>query len=78
MAASTSIVAPQRPQPSLHLKPWQVCPCDVTADNFVHDHGCGGQAALTLVDKMQRLGISRWHPDPVAVISEAERKAAAP
>ena len=58
---------------SLNLKPWQVCPCDLHADDLARDHHRGGRAALVLLERMHRCGVSRWHPDPVAAIEQAER-----
>ena len=37
----------------------------------------GDYAAALLLIRMQRLGISRWHPDPERAITEATKKTAA-
>jgi hypothetical protein len=36
------------------------------------DDHTGQRAAAELVQKMLSLGISRWHPDPLQAIAEAE------
>jgi hypothetical protein len=63
----------------MDLRPWEVAPCSVSsvevgllsppADDPRRRH-----AAAVLVQKMQTLGISKWHPDPVGAIAEAEAK----
>ncbi len=63
---------------SLDLKPWQIPPCDVMTDDLTRDHRCGAQSAFALLEKMELLGVSKFHPDPVAACEAAERKAAAP
>lgn len=62
---------------SLCLMPWQVAPCDLTADDLDRDHRRGGHAALALLERMERCGVSQFHPDPVAACIEAERTRAA-
>jgi hypothetical protein len=52
---------------SLNLDPWQEPPC------------CAGPAehcdpdARKLLQQMLSLGISRWHPDPMAAIEEKKK-----
>jgi hypothetical protein len=36
---------------NLGLRPWQVCPCDLTADDLARDHRCGGQAVWALLQR---------------------------
>jgi hypothetical protein len=44
---------------------------DIDADaDDIH----GGEPALRLLQEMLDLGISRWHPDPLAAIEAAKRK----
>jgi hypothetical protein len=63
---------------SLRLKPWQCWPpCAVGVDDDdapgLEQRGIRSSAAL--LRRMLLLGISRWHPNPIAAIeaSEAER-----
>jgi len=62
---------------SLRLPPWQPAPCNVgnievaLADT---DEVSGYRAAALLCQRMQRCGVSRWHPDPVAACEAAEAK----
>jgi hypothetical protein len=67
---------------NLRLPPWQTVPCyllgDVDAVLARGDDGIrGNYNAAVLLKRMQRYGISRWHPDPIAALREAERNAAA-
>jgi hypothetical protein len=56
---------------ALGLKPWQVEPCN--ASNVV-DNGWGGKPdEVALRRKMIKLGLSRFEPDPLQAIAEAER-----
>ena len=55
---------------SLHLEPWSLPPCH--GDSVHHPD----PEAKKLLRQMLDLGISRWHPDPMAAIEEAKRKAA--
>ena len=59
----------------LQLKPWQWPPCEVDPDwaEYTDDDHHGRIAAARLLERMLALGISRWEPDPVAAIVEAER-----
>jgi hypothetical protein len=60
---------------ALRLKPWQcwppcaVEPDDVDAPGFEHR---GIRSSAALLQRMLALGISRWHPDPLAAIEAAE------
>jgi hypothetical protein len=62
----------------LNLPPWQVAPCDVTdiatALVATDDRSArtGLRAAALLRQRMERCGVSRWHPDPVAACQAAE------
>jgi hypothetical protein len=51
---------------SLKLRPWETPPSDADCE-FSNSPG-----ALALLKRMQRAGISRWHPDPMAALAEAE------
>lgn len=68
----------------LDLKPWQIPPCHIlNADN--PDDGLGpdqpGPAsdgrhqAAQLLRRMLALGVSKYHPDPLAAIEAAEKRA---
>ena len=61
---------------SLHLKVWESPPCCFDEDNIDADADDirGGEPALQLLQEMLDLGISRWHPDPLAAIEAAKRK----
>jgi hypothetical protein len=69
----------------LRSKPWLTLPCnlsDAAVDRILAagDNGgdrCGEYAAAVLAKRMQRLGVSRWHPDPEQAMRDAERNAAA-
>ena len=62
---------------SLHLKPWEICPADFLPDDLSDPRPQrGAQKAHALLEKMQRLKISKLHPDPVAAIEQAERATA--
>ncbi len=70
---------------SLRSKPWLALPChlnntDVERTLAAGDNGGdlrGEYAAAVLARRMQRYGISRWHPDPAQALREAEKDAAA-
>ena len=51
---------------NLRLKPWQTPPCHVGGDDNQPE-------AVRLLAQLRELGISRWHPDPIAAIAAAER-----
>lgn len=65
---------------SLHLKPWQILPCDVNdpnnPDEVVGDvpkpHD-GRHGAAALRRRMLQYGVSLWHPDPLMAIEVAKR-----
>ena len=61
---------------NLHLKVWESPPCCFDEDNIDADADDirGGEPALQLLQEMLDLGISRWHPDPLAAIEAAQRK----
>ena len=65
---------------ALRLPPWQCWPpCAVEVDDDdepgLERRGIRNSAAL--LRRMSTLGISRWHPDPVAAIETAEAERAA-
>jgi hypothetical protein len=59
---------------ALRLKPWQPPPCWAEVDDQDNEAGpiSGHKAAAELLRRMLALGISRWHPDPLAAIETAE------
>jgi hypothetical protein len=66
---------------ALHLPPWQRPPCnlhdtEIEAALAIHDEQRGYRAAALLRQRMERCGVSRWHPDPLRAVAEAEKKAA--
>jgi len=63
---------------SLDVRPWQVVPANFDPSDLQADPHRGGKAALELLERMQRCGVSKFHPDPVSECDrvEAERKAA--
>jgi hypothetical protein len=67
---------------ALHLPPWATPPCHLLGDVDTvlarGDDGVRGDyVAVVFLKKMRALGISKWHPDPVAAIEAAKRDAAA-
>jgi hypothetical protein len=64
---------------ALRLKPWQPPPCWAEVDDQDNEAGpiSGHRAAAELLRRMLALGISRWHPDPLAAIEAAEAERAA-
>jgi hypothetical protein len=54
---------------NLRLKPWQTPPCHVGIDSSYDE-----PEAIRLLAQMRELGISRWHPDPMAAITAAKGK----
>jgi hypothetical protein len=62
---------------SLHLKLWERPPCCCDEDKIIAadaDDIHGDRPALVLLQQMLDLGISRWHPDPVAAIEAARHR----
>jgi hypothetical protein len=57
---------------TLRLKPWEPPPCTVDED----DPQPGDEPAVRFLRKMLEAGISRYHPDPLATLAEAEERAA--
>jgi hypothetical protein len=60
---------------TLRLNPWECPPCSffrrgITPDGLAD---AGGDPALRLLNEMLDLGVSAWHPDPVAAIEAAKR-----
>ena len=51
---------------SLKLKPWQLPPCEVEPDDRQH------RQAAKLLREMLALGVSKYHPDPLAAIEAAK------
>jgi hypothetical protein len=64
---------------ALNLQPWMSPPryADMRAlDQPFGDPG-GKRESAELALRMQRQGVSRWHPDPLAACEEAEQRRAA-
>ena len=62
---------------ALHLPPWQPAPCDIgnmAAALDDPDEQRGYRAAARLRQRMERCGVSRWHPNPLAACEAAEAK----
>jgi hypothetical protein len=67
---------------TLRLPPWATVPCYLLDDVDVvlarGDDGVRGDYnAAVLLKRMQRHSISRWHPDPINALREAEKRDAA-
>ncbi len=62
---------------NLHLKPWESPPCCVDLDAPLVGHPDDFKA-VRLLEKMLAAGISRWHPDPLKALAEAEKNRAKP
>jgi hypothetical protein len=67
---------------TLRSAPWLVLPCHIddpertlTTNEKGDPHG--RYAAALIVKRLREYEISRWHPDPMAALREAERDAAA-
>jgi hypothetical protein len=57
---------------ALRLRPWQAPP--MHTDDAIDPDRCGGRPEeIKLLQRMQSLGISAYHPDPLRAIAEAER-----
>ena len=71
-----TFAAYHRQTDSLNLKVWESPPCCFDEDNIDADADDihGNRPALKLLQEMLDLGISRWHPDPLAAIEAAKRK----
>lgn len=52
---------------ALRLKPWEEPPCHLVDLDYDHE-------AAELLRQMLALGVSRWHPDPIKAVEEAERQ----
>jgi hypothetical protein len=61
---------------SLRLRPWQAPPVwvEVGEDDDRRRPHTGRRAASELLARMLALGISKFHPDPLRAIAEAEAK----
>jgi hypothetical protein len=70
---------------SLRSKPWLTLPCHLNGTDVERILTAGDSngdlrgeyAAAVLARRLQRHSISRWHPDPVQALREAEKDAAA-
>jgi hypothetical protein len=66
---------------SLRLAPWQYPPCLINAADIDQllaggDDLHGKRTAAQLLRRMLDLGISQYHPDPMAALDAAKRSAA--
>jgi hypothetical protein len=66
---------------NLSLKPWQVPPVYIediaaTLEEVPDNDHRGFRPAAKMLQRMLSLGISRYEPDPVAAIADAEQRAA--
>ena len=62
---------------NLRLPPWQPAPCGIGPGNMDFalketDPQRGYRAAALLRQRMERCGVSRWHPDPARACEAAE------
>jgi hypothetical protein len=61
---------------ALNLPPWQPPPCNIgnmAAALNDPDEQRGYRAAALLRQRMLDAGVSRWHPDPLRAIEQAEQ-----
>jgi hypothetical protein len=66
---------------SLHLPPWQHPPCHIDVADIdrliaAGDDMHGKFVAAKLLRRMLELGVSQFHPDPMAALAAAKRNAA--
>ena len=62
---------------ALQLKPWEWPPIwvnDIETALSEPDDGKRIRSAALLRQRMQRCGVSKWHPDPVAACEAAEQR----
>jgi hypothetical protein len=60
---------------NLSLRPWQPAPCHADPNGNGPDDGVmGRRAAELLLARMLEFGVSRWHPDPLAALEQAEAR----
>jgi hypothetical protein len=55
---------------ALHLRPWEESPCHVDED----DPQERDKQAQALLRRMLAAGVSRYHPDPLRALEEADQK----
>jgi hypothetical protein len=66
--ATAEFCASLRQSEALQLRPWQQPPCDVDPESSASDEA----EAVELLQRMLAAGVSRWHPDPLAALAQAE------
>ena len=54
--------------------PWQPAPCNIASALDESDPQRSYRAAALLLQRMLAAGVSRWHPNPLAALAEAEAK----
>jgi hypothetical protein len=62
--------------PSLHLQPWQLPPCDTNLDSALREpfgDASGRREAGEVLKRLLALGLSRYEPDPMRAIAQAEQ-----
>jgi len=61
---------------TLRLKPWMTPPCDAddTAEAQGRQKYFTEPTAVALLKRMKAAGVSRWHPDPMRALAEAEAR----
>jgi hypothetical protein len=65
---------------ALNLPPWQPPPCNIgniAAALDDADEQRGYRAAALLLQRMLAANISRWHPNPLEALEQAERRQSA-
>jgi hypothetical protein len=64
---------------ALRVQPWQTLPQNASLDSLREPFGeaHGWREAAELLKKMLALGISKYEPNPLAAIAEAEKRQAA-
>jgi hypothetical protein len=63
---------------NLRLRPWECAPAFTTDDDEPSDVWGHRPHEIALLKRMLAAGISRYHPDPIKAIAEAEADAKSP
>jgi hypothetical protein len=63
---------------ALNLRPWECAPAFTTDDDEPSDDWGHRPQEIALLRRMLRAGVSRFHPDPIKAIAEAEADAKRP
>ena len=58
---------------ALRLQPWELPPC---LGDYDGPPGGRDEQAWALLKRMQKAGVSRWHPSPLEAVEAAEKQVA--